>query len=272
MPVDKEVALRQLNDALESYEKFAAQYPATVAPLVESSAMVTRLRTTMERLVPPGLKYADLVETWKMRPDQAIKVLAGVLRVLREDYAAGRLHTFRELVRSDLFSDFLEMAEYLLTDEGLKDPAAVIAGGVLEQHLRALCAKHGITIPARPKLDTMNAELAKKGAYGRNDQNKSPHPKRRGAPRFAPHAAPASSMTSWPLPTWFGARSARSSCHSKTLRVDCQRPQQRLHSVSGIEVFRVCSTISDCLNATYKPQTGSKETDHRRATSSNGDF
>ncbi len=37
------------------------------------------------------------------------------------------------------------MAEYLLK-EGYKDPAAVITGSTLEEHLRKLCIKNGIDI------------------------------------------------------------------------------------------------------------------------------
>src|SRR3954471_17296758 len=95
--------------------------------------------------------------------------LRGILSALRADYDAGRLQSFEELIHADLFSDFLEMAEYFL-DEGYKDPAAVIAGSVLEEHLRKLCGKHGIIIPPKPKLDTMNADLAKAAAYNKNDQ------------------------------------------------------------------------------------------------------
>ena len=79
------------------------------------------------------------------------------------------MQTFQELIHADLFSDFLEMAEYFL-QEGYRHPAAVMAGGVLEEHLRKLCAKHGVTVPPKPKLDTMNADLAKAVAYNKNDQ------------------------------------------------------------------------------------------------------
>ncbi len=79
----------------------------------------------------------------------------------------------QELIHSDLFADMLEAAEYLL-GETYKDPAAVMAGGVLEQHLRELCRKHGIDL-AQPKgkpkmIDTMNADLAKASAYGKIEQ------------------------------------------------------------------------------------------------------
>jgi len=63
------------------------------------------------------------------------------------------------------------MAEYLL-EEGYKDPAAVITGSTLEEHLRKLCTKNGIDIMSSGKLrpkkaDGMNSELAKQGVYSK---------------------------------------------------------------------------------------------------------
>lgn len=46
----------------------------------------------------------------------------------------------------------------------------MLAGGVLEQHLRKLCDKHGVALSAKPKLETMNTGLAKAGVYGKNEQ------------------------------------------------------------------------------------------------------
>src|SRR5439155_14934846 len=105
-----------------------------------------------------GAKYGAIVNS-----------LHGTLKALRADYAADRLQSFQELIHADLFSDFLEMAEHFL-EAGYKDPAAVMAGAVLEEHLRKLCVKHSIVLPAKPKLDTMNADLARANAYGKNDQ------------------------------------------------------------------------------------------------------
>lgn len=87
-------------------------------------------------------------------------------------------YNVRARIQSNIFSDFLEMAEYLIKDEGLKDAAAVFAGGVLEQHIRSLCMKHGVatTLTAKdgkevPKrLDSMNTDLAKAGVYESNDK------------------------------------------------------------------------------------------------------
>lgn len=100
----------------------------------------------------------------------------GILRGLREDIEKGHLRTLRELVHAEVFSDFLEMAGYLLS-EGYKDPAAVMVGGVLEEHLRQLCRKNGVDIEVqartgfRPKrAEAMNTELVKAGAYSILDQ------------------------------------------------------------------------------------------------------
>lgn len=79
------------------------------------------------------------------------------------------MQTLQERLHADTFSDFLEMAEYFLED-GFKDPAAVMAGGVLEEHLRKLSEKNNLSLPDRPKLDTMNSNLASQSAYGKNDQ------------------------------------------------------------------------------------------------------
>ena len=100
----------------------------------------------------------------------------GILSVAREELVGGWLTTTKGLISAEIFSDFLEMAQHLL-DEGYKDPAAVMAGSVLEEHLRQLCQKHDISTeitrqgrPQPKKADTLNADLTKKEVYNRLDQ------------------------------------------------------------------------------------------------------
>ena len=45
-------------------------------------------------------------------------------------------------------------------------------GSVLEDSLRKLCTKHEIALPTKPKLDIMNADLAKRGAYNKLTQKR----------------------------------------------------------------------------------------------------
>lgn len=99
--------------------------------------------------------------------------LFGILRALRHDVSAGNLTSVQELIHANMFADFLGMAQHLL-EEGYKDPAAVLIGGVLEEHLRKLCLKNDIPIevePGRPKrAGAMNADLARENVYSGLDQ------------------------------------------------------------------------------------------------------
>ncbi len=88
----------------------------------------------------------------------------GVLKAAKEDYENGYLFDTRTLIEAEVFDDFLEQAEHLLS-QSYFTASAVIAGSVLEDSLRKLCVKNGITLSAKPKLDAMNAELAKTGVY-----------------------------------------------------------------------------------------------------------
>lgn len=106
----------------------------------------------------------------------SVSAAVSILKALKSDLELGYLSTIRELIHADMFADFLDMATYLQT-EGYKDAAAVMAGGVLEQHLRQLCPKHAISLevdsgngPRPRKADSMNAELARGNVYTRGEQ------------------------------------------------------------------------------------------------------
>jgi hypothetical protein len=88
----------------------------------------------------------------------------GILRSAKEEYEHGLLFETRVLIEAEVFDNFLEQAEHLL-GAGYFQPAAVIVGSVLEDGLRKLCQRKGISITAKPKLDQMNADLAKQGVY-----------------------------------------------------------------------------------------------------------
>ena len=94
----------------------------------------------------------------------------GVVKTLAHDIEHGLLVDIRTLVQADIFSDFLEMGEYLL-NEGYKDAAAVIIGAVLEDGLRKLSKKHGIATAnasGRPlTIDPLNSALAGADVYSK---------------------------------------------------------------------------------------------------------
>lgn len=145
---------------------------------------VTRLKAAIDRLSLRASEYrraADEVlkgsagkapfgtsTAFKLNsPQHQVNLLVAILAAMKADYAAGYAQTISELIHADLFGDFLEMAQHL-SSEGYKDPAAVLAGSVLQEHLRKLCVKNGlpVTDAAKPiKADRLNSDLKAAGVY-----------------------------------------------------------------------------------------------------------
>ena len=142
---------------------------------VEQDAACARLSAAVERFTRPGSSYRDALRRISDQQDHADRravFMLGVVKGLRADYAAGYLRNLEELVHADLFADFLEMAKELL-DKGFKDPAAVLAGSVLESHIRQLAEKAGVSssnAQSGPrKAEAINADLGKE-VYGSGEQ------------------------------------------------------------------------------------------------------
>lgn len=89
-----------------------------------------------------------------------------VLQAASRDMEHGLLADVRVLVAAEVLDDFIEQAEYLLRG-GYHVASASLAGAVLEDTLRKLAEKHGLVVPERTKLDSLNADLAKSGAYNK---------------------------------------------------------------------------------------------------------
>ena len=114
-----------------------------------------------------------LVDTWESSGKYAL----GILTAVRDQIKGGWVETTKGLVTAEVFADFLEMAEHLL-DQKYKDPAAVMTGSVLEEHLRQLCITASIPIiedqsgvKAVPrKADALNSDLARAARYSKLDQ------------------------------------------------------------------------------------------------------
>jgi len=90
----------------------------------------------------------------------------GVLHAALDDYESGALFKIRSLIQAEVFDDLLEQAE-ALHESGYYQPAAVLAGAVLEDGLRQLCDTNDISLPDKPKLDYINAQLARAGVYNK---------------------------------------------------------------------------------------------------------
>jgi len=120
---------------------------------------------------PYYTEFATCRSQSNMQMSYPFNLAFGVLKAASDDYKHGFLFEVRNIVAAEVFDDFLEQAEYLL-GAGYQAPAAVIVGSVLEDGLRQLCQRHGIVLSAKPKLDMMNADLYKAGAYNLLTQKK----------------------------------------------------------------------------------------------------
>ena len=135
----------------------------------------TRCIAAIERASGSNSVYIQQIKdigNQKLYPLTRLSRNVGVAEALLSDIENNFTSTFEELTHANVFSDFLEMAEYLL-ENGYKDAAAVLAGSSLEVHLRNLCVKHGIasTSNGKPKkADLLNAELTKGKVYAKLDQ------------------------------------------------------------------------------------------------------
>jgi len=180
MALSTQAVLKQIDDVLTHVKQLTSVSRFDdLSDLSDNTAgeAATLLSHTIERLAPHGSSYLKNIgqSTVYGGPEglrRSINALTGILRALRLSYANDYLQSINELVHADIFGDFLDMADYLL-EAGYKDPAAVISGSVLEEHLRKLSSKHGVQVlksDAKPKkADTLNAELSN-DVYSKLDQ------------------------------------------------------------------------------------------------------
>lgn len=93
--------------------------------------------------------------------------ILGIIISVRQDFNEGLLVNVRRLLRAEIFGDFLEMADYLLS-QNYKDSSAVLIGAVLEDSLRKLAIKNRIPVTKDDRhktIEPLNQELAKAGVY-----------------------------------------------------------------------------------------------------------
>ncbi|CAA0117894.1 Uncharacterised protein [BD1-7 clade bacterium] len=122
----------------------------------------------------PYLK--EFSEHAKQSTPSCVERGVGILLAIRNEVESGWLSTTRGLISAEIFGDFLEMAEHLL-DENYKDPAAVLIGSALEQHLKNIAIANDVSLTypnkngeAPKKADVLNADLVKAGVYSKIDQ------------------------------------------------------------------------------------------------------
>jgi hypothetical protein len=177
--MNKDYFLKQLIDILGDFhdlESRAKYMDFSDLPAEHASSVLTKAKSAIERIVGSNSQYfiqiEEILKKDHIGDGDKLRTAIGSIKALKNDLEKGYLKSLSDIVQSEVFSDYLEMAEHLI-EEGYKDPAAVIVGSTLESHLRKLCNSHSIAIEelnAKGKTipksaDKMNSELTKSGAY-----------------------------------------------------------------------------------------------------------
>lgn len=142
---------------------------------------ITRYAGVIERFAPRKSIYHKMcarildMHAPASNSRETAERLRAVLIALKDDLTERTMQSTEEMIHGDLLSDFLEMAMRLVID-GFKDPSAVLAGSVLAEQLRRLCAKYDVVIHCLhdgkliPKnLDQMNHDLYEADVYTKAD-------------------------------------------------------------------------------------------------------
>jgi hypothetical protein len=89
-----------------------------------------------------------------------------ILRRVHADIENGYLRKTANIISAEVFGDFLEMAQHLL-DEGYKNPAASLAGAVLEDGLRRVARNNYITVTDSDGLASLRQKCAAKKVFNK---------------------------------------------------------------------------------------------------------
>ncbi len=179
--MNKDFFINQLDEIMIGFNiiQSKAQYKEDLSGNVtqqEVSLCITRSKAAVARI--SGIKseyYKDIesvLDRTNIHDGRKLLRIMGIVVALRIDLDNGYLKSISEIIQSEVFSDYLEMAEHLL-QEGYKDPSAVLIGSTLEVHLRELCIANDVSTELlnnkekliAKKADVMNADLAKLNVY-----------------------------------------------------------------------------------------------------------
>lgn len=161
----------ELKPLLESAEHEVASSMGR-AYCVRASKIVNDICGPEASYSSQAVEYLTWVESG-YNPAYAVTHMSSLVAELRNEMELGPLDSMSQLVRGEVFSDYLSMATHLLS-EGYKDAAAIIAGVTLESHLRQLSIMNKLPVYKDEKnsflkADMLNNNLAKT-VYGKFDQ------------------------------------------------------------------------------------------------------
>jgi len=169
----REVVLRDFEALVAFCDSLLSDAKQKFPNRIRSAELMLRARNLIRRVCGEGSEhYRALLELAKLdQPAAYVPRLQGVLLAAADDFREGRLFEFRHLIESEVLGNLIDQAESLLA-AGHHVAAASLTGAVLERALRRSCDARGIVLPSTPTIDSLNAELAKAGAYSTRVQER----------------------------------------------------------------------------------------------------
>lgn len=182
--MNKEIFITQLNKIIEEFNNTIPQSrykDLRDLPLEKKTVLIGKCKAAVVRISGLNSEYNKevlrILEKDGVMVGSRLRQIIGIIIALKDDLENDYLKSVAELIHSEVFAHYLEMASYLLS-EGYKDASAVIVGSTLESHLKKLCDKVSIDTTytngkgkeVSKKADTINSELAKAGVYNKMSQ------------------------------------------------------------------------------------------------------
>jgi hypothetical protein len=172
-PPVREVIMRDFEGLIAFCESLLSDAKEKFPNRVRSAELMLRARNLIRRACGEGSEhYRALLELARIdQPAAYVPRLQGVLLAAAHDFGEGHFFEFRHVIEADVLGSFIDQAETLLA-AGHHLPAASLVGAVLERALRKLLEARGTTPPSRSTIESLNADLAKAGAYGTRVQER----------------------------------------------------------------------------------------------------
>jgi len=93
-----------------------------------------------------------------------LHIVAGILEAALRDFEGDMLFDTELRVRAEVLDDFLSQAEHL-AEQKLYVAATALGGAVLEDTLRKMCDRRGLSYPEITSIEPLNVLLVKADAY-----------------------------------------------------------------------------------------------------------
>ena len=182
--IEKNYFIIQLDDIINEYKGLVKTSfygdLSDISNSLETSSLLSKGASAIKRIAGTNSEYYKSIEfgynekSLYYNSGLILTHIVGIVKSLKDDISKGYLLSISELIHSDIFSDYLDMAQHLL-DQKYKDPSAVIAGSTLENHLKKLCLKNGIELTLlngsektiNKKADMLNSDLCSLNVYNK---------------------------------------------------------------------------------------------------------